>query len=266
MIDFQLDDFTIEELKEKFEQMKKSPEQDTEEEKREFNLSRVMEQEIRNILQKEMVQTGWGEDIHYWFVDYDADLMEVYATDICDGLLYGFAYTLDGDSVIIDWASKKRKKFAIVDFDEAEVPEEEPVNMFVSVCGKFEEALYEQNSAWEAKYKELESEEEGVCEELFQLREFKARMEDCKKRAEQEEIFAQFADLADDEPFMELKKNASEYATDVLEEKCYALRGRKQSLKFSVQEQKSPKLMVERSFSDEDGEPYGGIFKKFNIE
>ena len=55
----------------------------------------------------------------------------------------------------------------------------------------------------------------------------------------------------------------TEYAVDVLEEKCYAIRGRNgTAAKFSV-EPKSPKLVVEKT--SVTPEPYGGVFTEYGI-
>ena len=57
--------------------------------------------------------------------------MEVYCWDRNDWLLYGFGYKLNGDSVVIDFESKKRKKYTIVDFDEGEQPS--PCLLYTSI-------------------------------------------------------------------------------------------------------------------------------------
>lgn len=60
----------------------------------------------------------WGELRKYLYMDFDYELSEVYCYDCEDWKLYGFSYSMNGDNVIIDFGSKKRKKISIVDFDE----------------------------------------------------------------------------------------------------------------------------------------------------
>ena len=57
-----------------------------------------------------------------------------------------------------------------------------------------------------------------------------------------DDVFAQFEDLVGVEAFETLRENCMEYDVDVLEEKCYAIRGRNgTSAKFAI-ENKAPKL------------------------
>ena len=48
------------------------------------------------------------------------EVKEVYCWDRNDWLLYGLAFTVDGDSITIDFASAKRKKYVIADFEGGE--------------------------------------------------------------------------------------------------------------------------------------------------
>ena len=99
--------------------------------------------------------------------------------------------------------------------------------------------------------------------ELGTLRQFKTDTEDAAAKGEREKVFAQFEDLVGVEAFENLREHCTEYAVDVLEEKCYAIRGRNgTAAKFSV-EPKSPKLVVEKT--SVTPEPYGGVFTEYGI-
>jgi hypothetical protein len=92
---------------------------------------------------------------------------------------------------------------------------------------------------------------------------FKTDTEDAAAKGEREKVFAHFEDLVGVEAFENLREHCTEYAVDVLEEKCYAIRGRNgTAAKFSV-EPKSPKLVGEKTTVTP--EPYGGVFTEYGI-
>ena len=129
-LDFSIDDFTVEELEEKFKALNNSANKDNQDNDN-FALTSNVVEEICNSLSAEKVQREWGECSRYSFVDCDLEAMEVYCWDRNDWLLYGFGYKLNGDSVVIDFESKKRKKYTIVDFDEGEQPS--PCLLYTSI-------------------------------------------------------------------------------------------------------------------------------------
>ena len=102
---------------------------------------------------------------------------------------------------------------------------------------------------------------EAVMESLKQ---FKAETEAAAAKAERDNVFSKFEDLSGIEAFETLRENAAEYSAEVLEEKCYAIRGKiAVHAKFSL-ENKAPKIVVEKT--EISHEPYGGIFAKYGIE
>lgn len=202
-----------------------------------FTLSRDLADELRRALHEAgTIQTAWGEDDHYWFWDYDAERSEVYCHDNSDWLMYGFSYSMKGDNVVIDFASKKRVKLVIADWDNGE---SDPFTTVMS-------AVTEKYSA-----------------ELTTLREFRLNTERAELNAQREEVLARFADLEGLAAFDALREDAENYAPDALEEKCYAIRGKFGTpAKFNL-EQKAPKLLVDRT--EQTTEPYGGLFVKYNV-
>lgn len=62
----------------------------------------------------------FGEVIRYWYLDHDTEAREVYVCDMSDGHTYGLTYSYNGDHVVVDFESKKRKKIVYVDFDEGD--------------------------------------------------------------------------------------------------------------------------------------------------
>ena len=174
MLDFSIEDFSVEELRAKFEAMKNDggaePAGGTQEN---FELEGQFRQELWAALEAETIETEWGSMPRYWYVDYDRDASEVYAQDSSDDWnLYGFSYSMNGDHVVIDFECKKRKKYSIVDFDEGE--QVMPVGkLFELATKKFSEATAE----WTEKYQKATEAASANDAELVALRQFKADTE-----------------------------------------------------------------------------------------
>lgn len=256
-LDFNLEDFTVEELRVKFEEMQ-NPAADPTKPVENFALAEQFREELIDALSVETVETCFGTMRRYWYVDYDPEVAEVYCYDTEDWKLYGFTYSTNGDNVAINFAEKKRKKFAIVDFDEGE-----QTAAFAAVFAEMTEKFNESNSQWEQKYQTASDTISSMESELGTLRQFKTDTEDAIAKGERDEVFAQFEDLIGVEAFENLRKHCTEYSIEDLEEKCYAIRGRNgTTAKFSC-EPKAPKLPIEQT--NITPEPYGGVFAEYGI-
>ena len=262
-LEFSIEDLTLEELREKFEAMKPAePAVDPvvaepAEPKADFALAGQIRDEIYNALSAEKIECCWGEMTRYHYVDHDHEALQVYCYDADDWKLYGFAYSMNGDNVVIDFESKKRMKFAIVDFDEGE--------QSAPFAGVFEEITKQytaNDTQWSEKYQTASDTITSMENELGTLRQFKTDTEAAALAAAQEEVFAQFEDLVGVEEFDALREHCAEYELDALEEKCYAIRGRKgTTTKFTV-ESKPPKLKVDKT-NPVSNDPYGGLFARY---
>ena len=273
-LDFSIDDFTVEALEEKFKAIteadkKSDPEVDID--KNKFALTSNVVDEIMRALDAEKIQCEWGECSRYFFVDCDFDAMEVYCWDRTDWLLYGFSYKTNGDSIEIDFENKKRKKYVIVDFDEGE-----QVSPIAQVFEQMEQVITDKFAAsaeFEAKYQNASETITSMEAELEELRKFKAdtetaAMEEARK-SEIAEVFAKFEDLVGVEAFENLKTDCDadcmNFELDALEEKCYAIRGRRgiqTKMNFS---QKAPKLPIETPENNKADQPYGGLFEEYGF-
>lgn len=273
-LDFSIEDFTIEELEEKFKAMASDDgvvEESKEETEGSFALTNNIVEEIRSALYVEKIEREWGECSRYCYVDCDIDASEVYCWDSNDWLLYGFAYTMNGDKVEIDFESKKRKKYVIADFDEGEQPSPF-AEVFEQMVQKINEGVAEVSSM-EEKFNAATAEAEAMQAELTELKEFKAETELNAVKAEKEskisEVFSQFEDLNGVEAFEELKEECKEdcmkYELDALEEKCFAIRGRygMANKKFSVEN--TAKIKIEK-VEENINKPYGGIFEEYGFK
>lgn len=263
-LDFSIEDFTVEELREKFEASKaeaivEEPAVPAEEpvSNQEFELNSQMCEEIRCAVEAEIVERSWGKMPRYSVVDFDADAKMVYCFDADDHWrLYGFTFSMNGDNVVIDFGSKKRMKFAIVDFDEGE-----QAMPFDSIFEQISTQYTANDTQWSEKYQAASDTIASMEDELGTLRQFKTDTENAANDAAREEVFAQFEDLVGVEEFEALKEKCTEYDLESLEEKCFAIRGRHNtSVKYSVNT-KSPRIVVDRTVPT--NEPYGGLFVKY---
>lgn len=266
-LDFSIDDYTFEELEERVKAMQKDitthndetqdDGKDDNSTKDKFALMQNVLDEIHRAVETETIQKDWGECQRYYFVDCDMDIKEIYCWDSNDWLLYGFTYEMNGDNVVIDFSSKKRKKYVIADYDEGE-----QASSIAPVFAQIEQKIQD-NAEWEAKYRNVSGTIESMKTEINTLRKFKADAEAAVLQGERDEVFAQFEDLAGVEAFETLKDNCAEYDIDTLEEKCFAIRGRQSVVaKFDL-ETKTPKIKIEKE--KHINAPYGGLFEKYGF-
>lgn len=182
------------------------------------------------------IENEWGSMPAYLYVDYSFDAAEVYCWDVAaDWTLCGFAYSMNGDNVVIDVESKKRKKFSIVDFDEGEP------------------ATY--SHAFKCIEKAFQA-------ELKSLREFKLKAEKEERDAEVAEVFASFSDLDGIEAFDNLKVNYGTMTADEVKHECFAIRGEHGVVKFSATSAKR-RIPIETPAPAKTDEPYNGFFNQF---
>lgn len=272
-LDFSLDDFTLEELTEKFEAMQataadpepaepeENPEPAAEPEADNFALTGNVLNEVMRSLEQETMTDDWGTWPRYCYADCDLDAGEVYCWDCTDWLLYGFKFAMDGDNVVIDFESKQRMKYVIAPFEEGE-----QASPFAETFQRMAEKL-QSSAELNEKYQAASDTITAMETELGELRQFKADTESKALQSAREEVFAQFEDLIGVEAFEDLRAHCEDYSDmDALEEKCFAIRGRNGTpAKFSMGE-KTPKLKVVRDEDNYTKEPYGGLFARFGIE
>lgn len=250
-LEFSIEELSFEELREKLEAMKVEPATER------FELNSQICEEIRYAVEAEMIERPWGKMPRYSVVDHDAESMMVYCFDADDHWkLFGFAFSMNGDNVVIDFESKKRMKFAIVDFDEGE-----QVMPFDKVFEEIAAQFTANDTQWSEKYQTASDTIETMNNELGSLRQFKADTEAAAAEVAREEIFAQFEDLAGVEEFESLRENCAEFELKALEEKCYAIRGRNSSVAKFAKKPEAPKLKVERT--EPEDRAYGGLFEKY---
>lgn len=253
-LEFSVEELSIDELRAKFEEMKGPVVEDVAET---FELNSQICEEIRNAVEAEAVERSWGKMPRYSVVDYDADLKMVYCFDADDHWkLYGFSFSMNGDAVVVDFETKKRMKFAIVEFDEGEqaMPFDQ---IFEDITAQYTA----NDTKWSEKYQAASDTIETMNNELDSLRQFKTDTEVAAAQVARDEIFAQFEDLDGVEEFESLRENCAQFDLDILEEKCYAIRGRNGSVAKFAKKPDAPKLKVERT--EPEDRLYGGLFEMY---
>lgn len=197
------------------------------------------------------------------YVDYDHDASEVYCYDCEDWKLYGFTYSMNGDNVVVDFDSKKRKKFSIVDFDEgtADFNYKYAFEMYGKTVSASKDAeILRIQTASDEKFGQASQTIDNLQSELNTLREYqKSKLDEERKNAE-DELFARFSELDGVEAFESLRTSCSEMALEDIENKCFEIKGRNTTVNFSVAKPKSTRIAVEKKHEDE---PYGGLFIQY---
>ena len=303
-LDFNIDDYTVEELEEKFEAMRKSEditntnvdnENDNEDsdstnpdisndisddgsndedngaagnrENEQFSLTgeQFLSQMLEALTTVKYTDPYWGEMCKYMYVDYDYENSEVYCYDCEDWKLYGFSYSMNGDNVVVDFDSKKRKKFSIVDFDEgsADFNYKYAFEAFSKVIIASKDAeLNLIKTGSEEKYNQASQTIDNLQSELEALRKYQQTKLSEERKTDEDNLFAKFAELSGIEAFESLRKNCSEMTLEEIENKCFEIKGRNVHVNFSVNKSKPTRLPVENTQTLET-EPYGGLFVQF---
>ena len=238
-VEFEYANMSDEELENKFKEVYETVSEEEGEEVEEESIEEPVEEETEDIEEEveeefelnsqlktqiyEAIESLGGVELwedyvvpKYMLLDFDVEKSEVYMESREDFKLYGCSYTLDGDRVILDAENLKRKKFAIVDFDEGSVVDESVTySLFTDVTNKIAE-LTNALQAETEKYSTLEA-------ELETLREFKNEAD----RKAKEELFSKFEEkLNTMEEFEALKENQDSYTLDELSKELFALVGK----------------------------------------
>lgn len=257
-------------------------------------LASQKQEEIINALREEKFTDRWGDECRkYSYVDHNET--EVFAYDRQDNWnLFGFIYSMNVDKVTIDFATKKRKKFEIVDFIEGETvfslfPQEaidyaikdnirESEEKFTILNAELEqfktqftdyenkiaefELLKTKVSDYEVKITENEStiailtEQFNITkEENKNLLEYKNNNELEIKKSQVEDIISDFESiLNDNEEFKAIKINAMNYEIEELEKELFAIEGRVKHSKNTKSKKTSANFSSKVSVVDDETE------------
>lgn len=240
-----------------------------------FDLIGNISEELREKISEEKIETEWGEVNRYCFYDYDLEAREVYVFDRTDWKMYGFSFTFNGDNIEISKESKKKKKVAIIDFDEGVEDNSAAFSFAEEIAKETESAL---NSRYESEKNELEkahSEEiaqinankdavinslNGENDELKQtISELQTYKDDIEKKFELDEkngVFEKWEELLNgNDEFAALRERINDYSAEDIDVRCKCIYADK-TAKFTVKKPKSVRISAPSPKSD-DG--YGGL-------
>lgn len=232
------------------------PEETPQEEQFSLTLSQLFDEVWRSCEKILITDEEYGYTyFRYWVVDIQDS--EVIAYDSLQGFYVGLPFTMDGDSVIIDFESAKRKKIQYVDFIEGDNTVVFDVKkIFGSVNAKID-AIKADFDAYKAEFKTKEADVE-------ELREYAKQQKKAEHDSQVAEVLEKFAELKANDEFVELTKKAYEFENiqDLINQ-CYIIKGKSvESKKFNLNKtQNSMKLPFTISDNQVDSdEPYGGLF------
>lgn len=251
--DEDLEETTSEEENPDTEENNDSDVEDNTDDTADFALNSQIAAGLREALSVEMISEEWGEYPRYWMVDFDVEISEVYFHDSEeDGKLYGCKFRMDGDNVIIDFETKKKKKFAIVDYVEG--TEDQTLEAF-KLIDDFNRAYIRMKNTFE-----------NNDAELHRLQEFEAKILKERREADEAELFKKFeSQLEHNDDFEVLKENASNYSISELEKELFVLVGK---MNFAVNDNKdankTPTIVT--SVKEDTKDEFGGLFAWKNEE
>lgn len=297
-LDFALEDFSLEELREKFEAMKNAEAAEPEAEP-EAEASEPEAEAVEPEAEPEAEAGAEPEAESEIEAEPEAEAQPEGEFALNTNVREALREALSGFQVMKPWGMESR--FYLIDFDAelSEVYAEDGsdhwhlVGMPYSISGdkavvdattpvrkkyaivdydggdqataasimfeKLEEFFNDKSEA-EKNYSSVKEENDEMAKELASLREFKAGIEKEEHDAVVAEMFSRFEDLKGIEAFEALKE--SDLDLESIEEKCYAIRGRQMSeAKFSVKNF-TPKIKVTRT-EDKPNAPYGGIVEEY---
>jgi len=279
-LNFSIDDITLDELAEKvkdFISKADGKSKKTSKEKIKDNAFSLTNeqfvQELSNQLSNEKIADDWGyEYSRYSYLDYKDTI--VYAWDRSDNwLLYGLSFTINKDSVIIDFDSVKRYKFEPVPFEDGDINIFElypqlAIDYSVQVKEKELQKKFEvdKNTAVQEVQTKLDTTDKDfqvVKDENAILSEFKSNIEKKKREILENEVYVKFEKLNGVESYENLKKESIKYSIEELEEKCvYIAFKNNVSLFEKVKDNNLTKISIDKKESSDDL-PYGGLIDRY---
>ena len=260
-----IDEYSVEELEVKLKEFSDNGNPDGDNSPNEkFTLTgEQFRTELKNEIRKEKIQDDWGwEYSRYSYVDYKDN--EVYAFDRKDNYkLFGFSFETNGDSIIVDFETKKRKKFEIVDFEEGVSSE---IQVFPKEALEYETKVAEKKAEenFSAEKKDLEEKFTSLESETAQLREFKANKLAEERTLAENEIYERFTSELTEEEIADVKETASQFTLEQLEEKLFTLVGKKKATFSKNIKREKQSIKINLDNTENELSPYGNLFDKIN--
>jgi DNA repair exonuclease SbcCD ATPase subunit len=252
------EEFSLEELEVKIQEVFKN------EPSKEFTLTaEQLEDELkRELCGIETMQDPYWEDYkypRYSFVDYMPEQNIVVAYDCKECILVGMNYNLTNENVEVDANSTVRYKVNFVPMDLAGDPDEGMGMMTLTSITEIDHKValkekeltkqfkQEKESAQEtldkanADFAKLQEDFSKLEETAKELEQFKLSKEQKEREDAETALFESFSEELTEDEMSPIKERKSEFALEELEEKLFALAGRKKAkLHFSKSPETKP--------------------------
>lgn len=233
-----------------------------------YALNSQIREELYEAISAEKVSDDYGSYSKYWMMDYDTDASEVYALDSSDYKLYGFTYSTSGDSVKVDFDSKKKKKYSIVDFvdGDAEFSLEEFVKPIVD---------YTINKCKSETETEFNKKFDGITvEEINRLQEFEKDSISKETKEAKKAIFdtEAYEKIKETDDFKKLIEDMDKFSVEEIEVKCDGLlaahvKANLGSYSFNTKDSSNKQNYIRTSTTknsdSEEYKPYGNLMEEF---
>ncbi|HZK22504.1 MAG TPA: hypothetical protein VFC62_00205 [Atopostipes sp.] len=250
-IDFNIEDFSLEELEEKIKEYTAEPV--------EFSATyRQKRTAIANALEPQVVKDEDGNyvsETYFYLIDFtDEHVMVEKDHWDADGYTcdYGrFTYSLDEAELKAVVTSEFEKMIVDVWLTEEEYQKIQDERNALNASF---EALKQEFETYKAEYSTPNAEVE-------KLQAFEKETLETQRKVAEDELFNKFdKQLKGNEEYESLKETAKDYDLETLEKECFSILGRK-TANFTINKQSMVKLPIDEPKNDED-QPYGGLFAK----
>lgn len=224
---------------------------------------------LRDQVCVEKIAYEWGEYPRYWMIDFDLDLMEVYVCDSEDYKMYGAKFSFNGDAITIDFENKKCKKWAIVDFDEGDIPvaafgmiADSVKNLMNVYCNAKVSSVSDEFS------RQIQAEKENadaLRKENDDLRAFKNDVETAALNGHRKAAYEKWkSQIGTSTKYVELGENLASYSCEEIDQECKIIFADTHA-NFSRKDDK--KLVgVHLPENEKISDAYGGIMERYGYK
>ena len=232
-----------------------------------YALNSQFEEVLRDAVAIERTEFDYGIAPRYSVLDFDVALNMVYCYDRTDWKIYGFAFTVAADTVTVDFASKKRKKFTIVDFVEGDGADRQIVfygqDQMDAAAAKISADFTAQIEKLNTDMADMAAQFQTSQERVKELESFQTNVFATQRENDEAQLFAQFAkELDGNADYEALKQDSAAHSIEALSEKCFSILG-KTKANFTTKEPKPAAVKLPMAPSAANDEPYGGLHSKY---
>lgn len=254
-LNFNIEEISLEQLEEKLKEFSTEP-------KIEFSATyRQKREALQNALDPKIEKDSDGKIIYeeyLWVEDFDDSVVfvekSIWTPDNYERKYGRYAYTFNETDLTATITGEFEEMVLVwLTLEENQKLQEErntAAENYEKLKGEFE--TYKQNYS-------------TPNTEVTRLQNFEQAILTAERKEAEDALFEEFKDLEGIQEYSDLKEKASEYELDILEDKFYAIRGKKNSTnKFSVKQLPKKQDKVKIEFSKKNEEKVGEFDELFN--